>query len=148
MHKITLSSEFYNNLAKARKETQDIDYEQFVEALFKEMNNATDGMLHAAIGISGEGGELLDAIKKSWAYGKPVDFLNIVEELSDLEFYMAAMRQHLGISRDTVLAFNMRKLKERYPQGKYSDSDAIARADKIEATQVKTNNDEEFFHHN
>lgn len=86
--------------------------------------------LHAAVGVSGEAGELLDAVKKTWAYGKPLDRDNVIEELGDLEFYMEALRQALGITRDETLIQNQKKLGVRYASGVYSDQHAIERKDK------------------
>ena len=86
--------------------------------------------LHMAVGISGEAGELLDAIKKAAIYRKPIDRENVVEELGDLEFYMEGLRQGLGISRDEVLTHNIAKLSKRYSSGSYSDKHAQERADK------------------
>lgn len=113
-----------------------ITYDEFVCSLVKEMGSETLNVLHAAIGIAGEGGELLDAAKKHWAYNKPLDRANVIEELGDLEFYMTAMRQVLGISRQTVLDTNCAKLAVRYAAG-YSDAAAIARADKPGENQEK-----------
>jgi NTP pyrophosphatase (non-canonical NTP hydrolase) len=86
--------------------------------------------LHMTMGIAGESGELLDAIKKHVIYNKPLDRVNVVEELGDLEFYLEGFRQGLGISREEVLAANIAKLSIRYGEGKYSDAQAQARADK------------------
>jgi NTP pyrophosphatase (non-canonical NTP hydrolase) len=86
--------------------------------------------LHMAVGIAGESGELLDAIKKVVIYNKPLDRENVVEELGDLEFYMEGLRQGLGITREEVLERNIAKLQKRYGSGSYSDQQAQARADK------------------
>ena len=86
--------------------------------------------LHMCIGISGEAGELLDAIKKHVIYRKPIDRDNIIEELGDLEFYMEGIRQGLGITREETLLHNISKLSERYNGLKYTNEAAIARADK------------------
>lgn len=86
---------------------------------------------HAATGTAGEAGELLDAIKKHVVYNKELDRENVIEELGDMEFYMEALRQKLGITRHETLFHNHNKLmKKRYPNG-YSDAAAIARADKV-----------------
>jgi len=85
---------------------------------------------HMATGISSEAGELLDAIKKVVAYNKPADRVNIVEELGDLEFYMAGLRQAFDITREETLEANIAKLGKRYKQHQYSDEQAHARADK------------------
>lgn len=86
-------------------------------------------ILHMALALPGEVGELIDAIKKNIIYRKPLNHKNVVEELGDIEFYLEALRQSFNIDRDEVLQFNIAKLTERY--GKmYSDAAAQARADK------------------
>lgn len=87
-------------------------------------------VLHMAVGISGEAGELLDAIKKYTIYQKPLDFTNVLEELGDLEFYMEGLRQEFSITREETLTANMTKLAIRYEGFKYSDQAAHDRADK------------------
>lgn len=86
-------------------------------------------LLHMAIGISGEAGELLDAVKKHVIYGKPLDRENVIEELGDLEFYLAGIRNTLALPREFIIESNVAKLQKRYPIS-YSDAHAIARADK------------------
>lgn len=86
-------------------------------------------LIHLAMGISGEAGELLDAIKKHVIYNKPLDRDNVVEELGDLEFYMAGLRNSINASRAEVIHGNQTKLEKRYPS-KYSDKDAQERKDK------------------
>lgn len=89
-------------------------------------------MLHMAIGVSGEAGELLDAVKKATIYRKPLDLENIIEELGDLEFYMERIRQIAGITREQTIAANIAKLGKRYSSGAYSNEQAKTRADKVE----------------
>ncbi len=86
--------------------------------------------LHMAVGIAGEVGKLLDAVKKAAIYRKLIDRVNVVEELGNLEFYMEGLRQGLGITRQEVLDHNIAKLSERYNSGTYSDKHAQERADK------------------
>lgn len=105
------------------------DYPAFVRERFKTLATNTATILHAAVGISGEAGELLDCVKKTWIYNKSLDCENLIEELGDLEFYMEAMRVALGVTRFAVLRQNMAKLAKRYPAG-YTDAAAQARMDK------------------
>ncbi len=100
------------------------------EAILSSLTPDRCHFLHMAVGVSGESGELLDAVKKAAIYGKPIDRENVVEELGDLEFYMEGLRQGLGITREETLQANVAKLGARYAAGKYSDKAAIARADK------------------
>jgi NTP pyrophosphatase (non-canonical NTP hydrolase) len=116
-------------------------YESMVAALIKPgaaiiqgLTSSSANLLHMAVGVSGEAGELLDAIKKHVIYGKPLDVANVIEELGDLEFYMEGLRAELGIFREETLAANkMKLLGKRYASGTYSDDQAINRADKVDA---------------
>lgn len=105
-------------------------YNAMVASLFSKMATHKDDLMHAAIGISGEAGELLDAVKKHWVYGKDLDLVNCVEELGDIYFYFTAMRQKLGITENQIRTANIEKLSKRYPAGVFTKADAIARADK------------------
>lgn len=86
-------------------------------------------LLHAVLGISGEAGELLDAVKKTFIYNKPLDVVNAKEELGDLLWYIALACRTLDVSFEEIMQMNIDKLSKRYPE-KYTDADAIARADK------------------
>lgn len=97
-----------------------------------QMTGSEAHLIHMVLGIAGEAGELVDAIKKGAIYGKPFDRPNIIEELGDLEFYMEGLRQGMGITREETIVHNIRKLGERYKGHQYTDQQAIARADKAE----------------
>ena len=84
---------------------------------------------HMAMGVCGEAGELVDAIKKFTMYNKPLDRANVVEELGDLEFYMEGLRASLKITREETLAANQAKLSKRYKEG-FTDAEAAERSDK------------------
>lgn len=112
-------------------------YSDFVMSLCKkgtdicqELTPIRAHTLHMAVGVAGEAGELLDAIKKGAIYGKNLDYPNIIEELGDIEFYMEGLRCGLGITRDEVIEANVRKLSARYPNNTYTNEDAVKRADK------------------
>lgn len=86
-------------------------------------------LLHAAIGIAGEAGELLDTVRKHVFDGQPLDRDNVIEELGDIEFYMMAAMMNIGVLRPHLQELNMAKLSKRYESG-YSDKAAQERADK------------------
>lgn len=87
-------------------------------------------LIHMVLGISGEAGELLDAIKKCVIYNRPLDRKNVIEELGDLDFYMEGIRQALEITREECLKANIEKLSKRYPGIRYTDEAAKERKDK------------------
>ncbi len=112
-------------------------YEDFVTALVKDGNKIKSELtgdechtIHMIMGICGEAGELLDAVKKAVIYRKPLDQVNVIEELGDIEFYLEGFRQSAGISRDETIKENMDKLSKRYSKIQYTDEDAQIRADK------------------
>lgn len=100
------------------------------EKIKEEMTGSDAHLMHMAIGIAGESGELLDAIKKKVIYRKELDRVNVLEELGDLEFYLEGIRQELGFTREQCLDANIEKLGKRYEGLKYSDKAAHDRADK------------------
>ena len=83
-----------------------------------------------AVGVSGEAGELLDAIKKHCVYQKQINMNNVIEEAGDILFYLTGLLNDLNISLEDCIKANMDKLSKRYPNGSYSNAAAIARADK------------------
>lgn len=93
------------------------------------INNSGCHHVHMALGIAGEAGELVDAIKKHVIYNQPLNIVNVIEELGDLEWYMEGLRASLGITREQTLTQNIAKLNKRYPK-QYTDADAQNRADK------------------
>lgn len=103
------------------------------EKIIETLSPQTADLWHAATGVSGEAGELLDAVKKVVVYNKSLDRANIVEELGDLEFYMEQVRRNTGITREETLTANFLKLadkdKGRYKDG-YTDKAAQDRIDK------------------
>lgn len=116
---------------------QEIEHPEMVRVLAKpgdtiaaELTGKNAHLIHMVLGISGEAGELLDAIKKVAVYNKPIDMENVIEELGDIEFYLEGIRQGLGVTREQTLEANIAKLAERYKGFQYSDTAAQARADK------------------
>ena len=116
------------------------EYEKFVASRCKKggdinLSVAERHILHMLLGLSGEVGELVDALKKSIIYNKVLDTNNVIEELGDIEFYLAGLRNGLRKAgydipdANMILARNMSKLTRRYPEG-YTDQAAQARADK------------------
>ncbi len=60
---------------------------------FKESGRTRSGQVdiirHAVIGMGTEAGELLDAYKKHFAYGLPLDITNVKEEIGDIFWYIS-----------------------------------------------------------
>jgi NTP pyrophosphatase (non-canonical NTP hydrolase) len=83
-------------------------------------------LLHAMMGVQTESGEFTDALKRFIFYGKPIDKVNLGEELGDLFWYIAIACDELGISFEQVWENNIAKLKARYGE-KFSEAAALNR---------------------
>lgn len=109
-------------------------HRDMVEKLFKKDYDQSMMLLHAVMGIAGEAGELVDAIKKHVFFGKELDKENVIEELGDILFYLEAMAQLLNVSKTQLMGHNVDKLltgaKARHKSGSYSDEAQNARSDK------------------
>lgn len=91
-----------------------------------EEGEVTPDLLHGAIGLATEAGELLDAVKRALFYGGSLDRTNLIEELGDLEWYMAVIRDALDVEQAEVQRINIEKLRARYPE-KFTRQDALNR---------------------
>lgn len=121
-----------------------IEYRNFVRALCKpgadiknELTPEDCHRLHMAVGISGEAGELLDAVKKATIYRKPLDIENIKEECGDLLFYIVGILDSINCDMETAMIENMEKLSLRYQAKSYSNAAAVARMDKGHGAEVR-----------
>lgn len=100
------------------------------EEILKSLTPEKVDLLHAALGIATEAGEILSAVKAHVMYGKPLSLENMVEESGDSEFYWEALRKNLRFTRLDALQHNLEKLAKRYQNYCYSDQAAITRLDK------------------
>lgn len=53
--------------------------------------------VHMALGLCGEMGEFIDAVKKHVIYGKPLDLVNLTEETGDDFWYVGNLLPELGV---------------------------------------------------
>ena len=100
------------------------DYQSFIESL-----DNLDGeganiqrLLTAAVGLSAEGGEFMEIVKKMVFQGKPWNDDNrehLIIELGDAMWYVMQACSALDVSLEDVVAKNVEKLKKRYPGGEF-----------------------------
>ena len=119
----------------------DLDsYQNFVAAVTSETSNQTDTLVNrlqhlathenlnpsllltASIGLSSEGGEFSEIVKKMIFQGKPFNEeqrFHMKRELGDIIWYWANACRALGYSSNEVIAENVKKLESRYPGGSF-----------------------------
>ena len=101
------------------------DYNSFIESLqlLDKQGSNINRLLTAAVGISAEGGEFIEIVKKMVFQGKPWNDDNrehLIIELGDVLWYVAQACMALEVSFDDVVAGNVEKLKKRYPGGEFN----------------------------
>jgi NTP pyrophosphatase (non-canonical NTP hydrolase) len=74
-------------------------------------------LVHAALGLAGETGEVVDELKKHLVYGKALNKKNLINELGDVRWYFELLCHCLGITIEEVEKLNIEKLRKRYPNG-------------------------------
>lgn len=115
-------------------------YKQFVEQVTSEESNNTESLtkrlqqienetnvnisllLTGAIGLSSEGGEFAEIVKKCLFQGKKLDKdtrFHIKRELGDILWYWINSVRALGLDPNSVIEENIEKLKSRYPGGEF-----------------------------
>jgi len=79
-------------------------------------------LLTAAVGMSAEGGEFMEIVKKIIFQGKEWNADNIEHlkiELGDVLWYVAQACMALDVSMEQILERNVTKLLKRYPEGAF-----------------------------
>jgi NTP pyrophosphatase (non-canonical NTP hydrolase) len=80
-------------------------------------NSAQANLINAALGLTGEAGEVADLVKKHIYHGHKLDVDKLVKELGDVLWYIAQACYALQVPMDDVAMKNIEKLLERYPVG-------------------------------
>lgn len=83
-------------------------------------------LLDGLMGLNGEAGEAIDILKKHLFQGHPLNEEHMAKELGDVAWYLAVAAYALGYSLDTIMKLNIKKLRERYPEG-FSESLSLGR---------------------
>lgn len=84
-------------------------------------------VVHAIIGLATESVELLEALLESIETGEPIDGVNVLEELGDLNWYHAIAIDALGGDWEQVQATNLAKLDARNKGKKFNAAATIDR---------------------
>lgn len=77
-------------------------------------------------GMCGEAGECIDLLKKVEFQGHVFEPLKLLDELSDVLWYVAETAAGLGYTLEDVANYNINKLQDRYPKG-FSAENSIHR---------------------
>ena len=101
-----------------------------IEEKAMSMNEPLHVAKHNSIMLNIQCSILLDFIKKSAFYVKPVKLDCVVDALKNINERMYVLRECFGLTREETISHNIAKLGERYQGHNYSNEQAIDRADK------------------
>ncbi len=76
-----------------------------------------EALSNYSMGLAGESGEVLEALKKFLYHGHPLVMKDIEKELGDVLWYLTAIAEELEIDMEYVAQRNVKKLQARYPDG-------------------------------
>lgn len=120
------------------------DFDISVKRTWKDQS-FKNAVSNAALGLTGEAGEVADLIKKAIYHGrgfdnfrddKTISSVSVKDELSDVLFYVSAMAQEFGFTLEDVAKHNRGKLEKRFPEGFSTE----ASAQKVDKAYAKNSN--------
>lgn len=106
-----VTSQESKNLTHLERKLQELDHKCNISTL-----------LTASIGLSSEGGEFSEIVKKCVFQGKTLDddtIFHLKRELGDILWYWVNACSALDLDPQDVLEENVRKLEKRYPGGAF-----------------------------
>jgi NTP pyrophosphatase (non-canonical NTP hydrolase) len=89
-------------------------------------------ILWNALGAAGEAGEICELVKKGLLHQHGLDHNKLHKEIGDCLWYLTALCTKLDFDLGEVMAANIEKLRQRYPDG-FRSEDSRARVDTHES---------------
>ena len=120
---MSIKLEDYQEFAISTASDESKDFESLIARLYQLHGNlgvSIPELLTGAAGLSSEGGEFNEIVKKLVFQGKPLTedvVYHLKRELGDIAWYFAQACTALDTSIEEVLIMNVEKLSARYPQG-------------------------------
>lgn len=113
----------YQDFVKTVTSDASNDLETLIERL-RELNETVNIalLMTGGIGLSSEGGEFNEIVKKCVFQGKPMNedtVFHMKRELGDIAWYFVNACRSIGEDPNEVIAENVRKLEARYPGGEF-----------------------------
>lgn len=100
--------------------------QSYEAAMARLQNLKTIRLLHVAMGLVTEAGEIMGQLKKHIVYGEPLNDVRLISDLGDSSWYERVGCRVLDVKLDEMLTRNVRELKVRFPD-KFSEQNALVR---------------------
>lgn len=93
------------------------EYQDFALRTWTRRAEEEANMGYLALGLCDEAGEVAKVVKRAFWHGKEIDREELKKELGDTLWYIAVFAHELGFTLEDVGAYNIVKLRNRYPAG-------------------------------
>lgn len=94
-----------------------MEYEDYLEFVKSNWNASTrphqDQVIHAAMGLSGEAGEVLEWHKKTIFHNRDLPKEALVSEFGDVLYYLVRLATLYGVSLEEIMDVNVDKINNR-----------------------------------
>lgn len=116
----------YQKLALRTAPMQLIQQDEIDKAEIGTLPKCRIDLEHGLMGVVTEVGEAMDVLKLFKFYAKPIDYVNVQEEVGHILWYVAILARSAGTDLETIALANIAKLKARYPD-EYTNEAALNR---------------------
>lgn len=93
---------------------------EYIELVKRSLNtdlNFRETLMMLLFGINGETGELTDHFKKYFFHQHDCNIEYVSKEIGDIFWYVFSLCNQLKLNPEQIFYQNIKKLKERYPEG-------------------------------
>lgn len=93
------------------------EYQELAQRTSNKALSPDDHLFNAMLGLAGETGECCDLVKKSFFQDGRDIREKLLDELSDVMWYVAEAASAMQWNLDDIARHNVDKLRRRYPDG-------------------------------
>lgn len=97
------------------------EYQMLAQRTANPAHSGLDKITNGCMGLNGEAGECIDLLKKHMFQGHALDVEKLIDECSDVLWYVAELATGIGVTLDSIARHNIDKLRKRYPDGFSAD---------------------------
>ena len=96
-----------------------MNFAEYQKAAQRTSNTGTDKgkIINGCMGLAGEAGEVIDVLKKHMFQWHELDRAKMIDECSDVMWYLAEIATGLGVTLEEIAQHNVDKLWKRFPSG-------------------------------
>lgn len=128
----------YQNVFKLDIESRLLNFDSFI--MNKENRSGNARLFHALLGILTEAAEIANAMIAAIETGNEMDVVNLVEEIGDVQWYVAVGADAIGQDLSDIMEANVEKLgRKRYKSGGFTaaEADVANRDTEHEVSHIK-----------